>query len=516
MQPLSQTSSPISRLSDDILYEISGILQSQICFPGGSDDVPYDCPAPLDNTGDARTGKLSSWAAPIVLSHVCSRWRAFALASPRLWSLIRITGTFQNRMLLNTFVERSQNLLLSILFTKSTTAPSSESISQSLIFDFLAVATEVADLSERIRELGVVLPYRGASVVLEALSHSPIPRLQKLWLDEGLDVTTTPSPFIRMLNINPMSVRVLHARRIPLMWMPFEGLVRLELSSGPAPSLEALLFTLKSSPLLEVLQLRVPTFEENSDVPPLGILPISLFRLRELLLSVEKHARGAFTVLAYISFPATTEVGLYFTGYAPSCLYEHNISLQHIAAATLHARVYVQPNRGVTIEVDDPYLTIEYDGVVHTEELLHTHLYEGLVAVPLPALEHLELSIVKWASQGPLPLAQGQFDGLFDAVANIVQLSVEVHPEIADCVAAALAPCSAGGNLRCTKLQRWSIVWRGKEPSVDEFWRIERCCAARAAAGAPLEYLETSIAVPSMVLDNLQRSVTNVVVINDL
>ncbi|KAI0823605.1 hypothetical protein BC628DRAFT_1384014 [Trametes gibbosa] len=520
MQPLRRAFSPISRLSDDLLYEIFEVILGQICFPGEADDAPYDPPSTTGKPTCVNAGNiLAVWTAPIVLSHVCARWREFTLVAPRLWSFIRITGTFHNRMMLDAFIERSQDLPLSILFTKAAEADSvgdNVPSAQTIIFNFLAVATEVADHSARIHELGVVLGNEGASMVLEALSHSPIPALRKLWLDVGLEGNGDRRP-IRMLNINPMSVRVLHARQMPLMWMPFEGLVRLELSSGPAPSLAALLFTLKSSPLLEVLQLRVPALMRIGDVPPEGVSPIPLSRLRELLLSVERYDSGAFEILAHISFPSTTEVDLHFTGCTSSCLYEHSPSLQCIAAVVTQARVCMQPNRSMTMEADDPYLSVQYDSVVCPEQSQRARLCEGFLAVPLPALEHLVLEFVEWLVDWTVYVAQEQIDMLFDEVHELVRLDTEVHPRYMEYIAAALAPRSAvREDVRCAKLRRWSILWCRRGPSVDEFWRVERCCAARAAAGVPFERLETNIPVPDLVMVSLQRSVAEIVVIDEV
>ncbi|EIW60287.1 uncharacterized protein TRAVEDRAFT_70721 [Trametes versicolor FP-101664 SS1] len=521
-RPLRQpASSPFSRLPDDTLYAVFELLRSWICFPGESDDVPYDPLPDRIKKGHAaaiiaRKSNLPLWTLPIVLSSVCSRWRAFAIGSPRLWSFIRITGTFPNRMMMNAFLERSQDIPLSILLTKPAAPIDRNASVPNPVYGLLALASELADVSTRILELGVVLPQDPARILLEALNDTPLPRLQKLWLDAGHEGSEKRF-FNQLLNVNLMTVRTLHARQFAITWMPFEGLVRLELSSGPAPTLPALLYTLKHSPQLEVLQLRVPALQKSETVPH-GQPPIELALLKELLLSVEKSDPGAFGILPHISFPSTTEIDIHFTGRPPSCLYENCESLRQIAASVADASIFVDLVRGVTIESDDPVLTVDY-GVkfVDSHQQFHPRLHAGLLAVPLPALAHLSLSIPLFTEDGIL---QWQFGPLFSAIPTVTRLTLAVHVKYTQHVATALSTqevvADGGKRMRCQSLRRLTFVWCGEEqPSVDDFWLVERCCAARAAAGVRIETLETTVAVPELVMGSLLRSIESVVVLDD-
>ncbi|KAI0647381.1 hypothetical protein C8Q79DRAFT_908395 [Trametes meyenii] len=512
----SQLSEPvIARLSEDLLYTIFMQLHSSICFPGESDDMPYNAQSSkvrLPKRVQCVLHKVPLWVVPVVVSQVCSRWRALTFSVPPLWSFIRITGTFPNRMMMANFFERSQNAPLSILFTQPA-AFHNLPYSGNYNFDLLAMATEVAELSGRIRELGIVLPAIGIRLILGALINYAMPNLHKLWLYSPDVANRSPIP---ITNVNPLSVRVLHARHTPIQWLPFEGLVHLEISAGPAPTLPALLFTLKSSPLLETLSLRIPMRHIGEEAPN-DKPPIELLRLQDLRLGIDKQDDAAFAILPYISFPSTTAVQFHFAGQLSSCLYERNDSLRDIATTTQRAYLTADTSRDVvTIESDDPALFIEYNGTVFVTALPwppivyqhHARLCEGFLAAPLPALTYLSVCIELWDNPS---VSSMQFNILFDSVASIVELSTYIHVGYVEYIATALSKRMGGndteaGSLRCPNLRRWSLKWSGQEPSVDDYWRIERCCAARAEAGVPIEYLETT-AFPPIVLGTLERSV---------
>ncbi|KAI0672894.1 hypothetical protein C8Q78DRAFT_1068376 [Trametes maxima] len=502
----------IARLSEDSLYAIFMSLRNSIRFPGESDDVPYNAQYSKDH-------KVPIWAVPVVLSQVCSRWRAFTFTMPHLWSFVRVTGTFPNRMMMVNFIERCQNTPLSILFTQPAAIRGPPSSKDGYNFDMLAIASEIADLSGRVRELGIVLPAADARLILGALNNSPMPSLRKLWFYSPKGSTRSP---ITITNINPLSVRVLHARHTPIQWLPFEGLVHLEISAGPGPTLPALLFTLRSSPLLETLSLRIP-LRPVSEEAPVDERPIELHRLRDLRLGVDNQDRAAFTILPYISFPSTTAVQLYFVGQLSSCLYEKNDSFRDIATATQRAYLTADTSLNiVTIESEAPAFVIEYDGTVFRTAVpwpliafqRRARLCEGFLAAPLPALTYLSVCIELW---GDLQVSSVQFNLLFDSVSSIVELSMYIHAGYVEYISTALSQRTGGnatdaGSLRCPNLRRWSLRWSGREPSMDDYWRIERCCAARAEAGVPIEYLETT-AFPPIVLGTLERSVAAISVV---
>ncbi|KAI0780611.1 hypothetical protein BD413DRAFT_498617 [Trametes elegans] len=430
--------------------------------------------------------------------------------------------------MMNAFFERSLDCPLSILFAKRTSA---NHVSTTNVFDLIAVISEVAEISPRIPELGVVASQFDVRLTMRELESAPLPQIRKLWLDTGFECSSDRTP-ISILNVNPLSVRVLHARHVPIMWQPFEGLVRLELSAGAGTSLPSLLFTLKSSPHLEALLLSLPSNRDNAVSRFDGL--ILLKRLKELLLSVDDADGAAFAILDHISFPSAVDIEFRFARPVPRSLCDRNDSLRQIALIVQRAWITVEPPVWVVLETDDPRISLEYPGTLWRPAWLpygfdySTRLCEGLIAVPLPSLVQLSIRIEHWEEHAADAIDIMQFNALFSAVPSITELNLDVHPKYIHSFTSALstpdlndgvsggagAGNGAEGPLRCPKLKHWALVWFAEEPSVDDFWRIERCCAARAEAGISVEHLCTSV-VPELVLASLEKSVGLVSVLGE-
>ncbi|KAI0362464.1 hypothetical protein OH77DRAFT_1442087 [Trametes cingulata] len=517
-RPPARPSMPpsIERLSDDSLYAIFELLRSWISFPGEGDVPCLRRPARTINR-DGNKKEMPLWTTPIVLSHVCTRWRAFVLASPRLWNFIRVTGSFPNRIMLHHFIERSQKCPLSILLT----VPESKNThvqAAMLVYDLLAVSSEIGDHGERIRELAVVLPSSASRLVLEDLAQSALPNLQKLWLDIIRGSQGGGEP-VSLLNINPLSMRVFRMTGMTIDWLPFEGLVHLELCDGSAPTLPALLYTLRKSPRLEILKLQIyRSYSEDSVTT--RELPVNLPHLRTLCLTEYNGNNGAFAILPHISFPLTTEIGLHSAGRLPPDLCE-NESLRQISSTVDRADLFLEPPERVLIKTDDPSIAMTYPGVFHNyhdhfpwNTRLDPRLCEGFLAVAFPALLELSIFAVEVDSLRGV-VSQEHFDLLFSVVPTITHLRLHIDPAYLPAIALALSTIEGegneGGDLRCPKLRQWAITW-SREPSIDDYWLVERCCATRAAASVPVEELETT-AVPEIVLDNLQQAVGNILVL---
>jgi F-box-like len=59
------------------------------------------------------------YRSPVIISHVCEKWRDIALATSKLWSRIRYYTTNPNLVALQVFLERSRNVPLDITLTPS-------------------------------------------------------------------------------------------------------------------------------------------------------------------------------------------------------------------------------------------------------------------------------------------------------------------------------------------------------------------------------------------------------------
>ncbi len=427
------------------------------------------------------------WANVIALSHVCSHWRSLMLTRPRLWTFIRVTGSFSNRIMVNEMLERAGSFPLSVLFVHPTHSRGKVGHDAGAVYDVLGIASVVCDHSARIRELGIVLnSSEQVALVLDTLGKCPVPHLEKLWLDNAMPNTGSGFATARasLLDNAMPPLRVLHAHSISIPWLPYESLVRLELSCGPAPPLAALLYTLRHSPELEVLTLRIPTAKADlpsSDSAPLDELhdepPAVLPHLRRLRLAVEARHDAAFSVLPHIVFPLATAVALRFAGRVEAPVYEDCAALEELAGAVrratfvLHSPVFASLSASPAADDGEeraPALRVEWE-VSEDERWAQRRRYrrvspvarlcEGFKAVPLPALVHLSVLIIPFgggedrdqdrdrdregdSGRGSWAAARNQqerFRRLWESVPRLESLEVRVHPELATHFFAALA-----------------------------------------------------------------------------
>ncbi|KAI0707682.1 hypothetical protein C8Q76DRAFT_800017 [Earliella scabrosa] len=500
---------------DDILEDIFHAMRNLICFPG---EKSYYDHLQDRSCQDPERKTVPLWANVIALSHVCRHWRGLMLTRPHLWTFIRVTGSFTNRLMVNEMIERSGAFPLSILFTVKDV---NDTFDNPYGFDVLGMASLISDYSERIQELGVVLPPMQISMVMESLSSSPVPIMEKLWLDDGYPGNQGYPhgiPPISLFDSMIPPLRTLHAHRAPICWLPFQNLEKLELTCGPAPPLSALLDTLRDSPLLKFLTLRIPTPKDNDGVSedePRVLLPY----LRQLQLGTGPVYDASLAVLPHIMFPHTTSFHLSFTERFESSVYDGCDSLEEIAAAVGHVSFVLSRFYDVYISCDSPPLSIRYkmadkEDVYGANDHL-ARLCEGFVAFPLPALTSLSLAAEKMLEPEFCP-SRERFSRLFKLTPTIVKLTVDLYAEHVGPIFGALGtPTSdAGGGasnqeVLCPELKELTIRWFDT-PDVDDCWRIERCCNARASLGARLERLETSLEFPQIVLDSLKHSVRSI------
>ncbi len=442
------------------------------------------------------------------------------LTRPHLWTFIRVTGSFTNRLMVNEMIERSGLFPLSVLFTETAGNRLKDEYGGAT-FDVLGIASLVSDYSERIQELGVVLRGHQASLVLDTLSKSRIPVLEKLWIHDGSTERHDSSAWVRVFDAMIPPLRVLHAHRLAFSWLPFEGLERLDLMYGPSPPLSALLHTIRHSPLLRALSLCTRSADQRGDNriedEPRALLPC----LRQLQLQVEPVYDAALSVLPYISFPVTTDVQFTFWGRFQSSIYESCDSVEELAANVEHVDFTLFAPNIAWISSDTPSITVKY-AVAQRNTDMHdppehhdlkqpiARLCEGFLAVPFPALTSLSIA----TELADVQLETDRFLLLFGAVPTLVRLRIDIPREHASPLFAALGSLvedSAGNqNILCPGLKEIAVSW-ADEPGVDDLWSIERCCHFRASVGARIARLET-IAFPQIVLHSLQYSVETIVV----
>ncbi|KAM5531742.1 hypothetical protein V8D89_014591 [Ganoderma adspersum] len=437
---------------DDILEEIFHAMRDLMCFPGEREPERISYSNALGGAYDLYRDPYAPkpvplWANVIALSHVCSHWRSLMLTRPRLWTFIRVTGSFSNRIMVNEMLERAGTFPLSVLFVHPSHTRGKVGHDASAVYDVLGIASVIGDHSTRIRELGVVLTSsEQVALVLDTLGKCPVPHLEKLWLDNAMPNTGSGFATVRasLLDNAMPPLRVLHAHSISIPWLPYERLVRLELSCGPAPPLAALLHTLRHSPELEILALRIPTAKadlarsataESQSGSALDDLhdepPAVLQRLRRLALAVEPAHDAAFSVLPHIVFPFATAVALRFAGRVEAPVYEDCGALEDLASAVrratfvLHSPVFASlssaraPPWSASTTTDGeqeggdeervPALRVEWE-VSEDERWAPRRGYrrlspvarvcEGFKAVPLPALTHLSVIIAPYGGGG--------------------------------------------------------------------------------------------------------------------
>ncbi|TFK94765.1 hypothetical protein K466DRAFT_535178 [Polyporus arcularius HHB13444] len=520
----------LTELPDDILEDIFHGMRDIMRFPG---EPPY---APLQQEEDTSRSSADTehktvplCANVIVLSHVCRHWRNLMLTRPHLWTFIRVTGSFPNRIMVNEMIERSGDFPLSILLTDSEQ-------SNDALYDLLGVISVISDHSERIRELGIILR-RHARLVLDSLSECRLPRLEKLWIETQLEPEDcyAASPAISIFDTVITPLRVIHVSQMVFNRLPFHDLTQLELICGVSPPLYELLDTIRHSPLLQTLTLSIVLSkdedgdedededdaddEDEDDTVPHNEPTAVLSCLSRLQLQVDPVFSDAFSVLPHIAFPSSTAVYFSFSGRRfASSLSTGCESLEALARSVEHVSFALDDNhaylvsRSPQLSIDYEVADVEFDEPGQAQGEFAARLCEGFLAVPLPVLTSLSIRIFADPDSG-LVLNHERFVRLFEAVPSIQRLAVDVHPDDSAYVFTALATIAKDERenevVICPELKEFVVTWQA-EPSADDFWNLERCCHSRASGGCGVARLET-VAFPLLIRATLEQSVPCIV-----
>ncbi|KDR73231.1 hypothetical protein GALMADRAFT_251813 [Galerina marginata CBS 339.88] len=217
-----------------------------------------------------------TYRPPVVISHVCSRWRNIALSTPHLWKRITLEG-IDKRDVAQTFLKRSEAVLLEIHYSTAPKASPTEETYQMVKF--------LSNFSQHFRRVESLSLQCKAALALVYILPSindhlkDFPRLRHL----NLAITTENPSFIEAPNlldkeqdipkevelskpILPSDSRLvrLQLEQVPIFNFPvafIENLRSLELSYSPRKQSSRDYYYLKMSSLCRFLAL-TPRLEE--------------------------------------------------------------------------------------------------------------------------------------------------------------------------------------------------------------------------------------------------------------
>lgn len=251
----------------------------------------------------------TTWLSAI---HVCRGWRDLIISSPRLWSYWRFQEAWDLSML-ETFLERSKSVPLSIVFEKKSRWTPRNLRNLILILSKPEVSKRIGLLHIPCLNSELAEWYRSFT--------SPAPLMYSLHLEFD-EMLGHPPTYTNFFGMCMPSLRDVHIDCLSAPWMPaaYKNLTRLRLSRQEAPSLDDVLEMLRSSPKLEELELQfISKLKTTVSSTSNRNSKIYLAHLKSLILGphVEHRDRigsehDTFAILDHISFPDTTTLCIKF------------------------------------------------------------------------------------------------------------------------------------------------------------------------------------------------------------
>ncbi|EMD34532.1 hypothetical protein CERSUDRAFT_117376 [Gelatoporia subvermispora B] len=407
----------------------------------------------------------------------CRKWKAVALAAPRLWDTVYIRK--ETRILvIQRFIERSKAIDLK-LYMRLKTART------------LAVVSQYAP---RLIELHLWLKKVDVHTVVESMDFA-VPRLQRLTLH--LSSVTVAAPGIELPRRFLSSISALRELRLS----PYPGLVprghctrltRLCLSTGPCPatggmSILDILDILEENPGLEELELGLKLYGAATEIVRLVQLP----RLR--LLSLREFMGDKLPViLAHIGLPEEAHCLIcHAQGIWDNLSTSFPQDVSHLRNLQQVTRIQISYSEDAILQVIAAsdrdrssfwYDTGDaYDLEVYAQDSVH---FSTLFTLPIlfPAGQLSELWIAFPEYDQVLPAKKWQ--QILEPMQSLCALNV-IQPKQEQLVEALAMRCGGGKRLCCQQLRHLGLSDRGSL----QLRRVKKVLRQRREGSCPLTSL---------------------------
>ncbi|KAI0954789.1 hypothetical protein AcW1_006574 [Taiwanofungus camphoratus] len=359
--PAPKQSAPIACLSDDVLHDIFLYLVG------------------LETSFDAQDPPQRG--IPILaVSQVCRYWRHLALASPLLWSYIRVDWPRwpSKAAIFGEFLGRSKDTLLHVALEGNwRDRPSMNRLAEMMCI--------LSDHTYRIETLTVErFSPRVESTILRSFTL-PAPQMRRLRIVSS-GINEEEDSHIPLFGGEMPRLRDVSVFGVPTLWPACRDLTSLQIGQDIL-STEELLRTLRNCPNLHSLDLAF----QKSDRQPF-FKPVVLSRLQNLHVYCTR-ARN-MRLLAYLSFPMTTVV---FLRYAPHHLSMNPIvkcgslleNASEIEDMTLELKCSGENVFQTIISSQTLMITVDWANDASGPAYNPTREYTGFGAVTFPTLKRL-------------------------------------------------------------------------------------------------------------------------------
>ncbi|KAI0923886.1 hypothetical protein AcV5_009302 [Taiwanofungus camphoratus] len=497
------SASPIARVPDDVMHSIFHLAAYEQ-FVAGAFAMPI-C---------------------VLVSHICRYWREIALASPQLWTFLSLTVT-SNILMLDKLLERSKDALLSVRLTGFDSLEESGE-------NHLRMVRVLSNHVGRFAEFYATGFHRQNMARVLSCFTCPAPQLRILQVHGGggphmryfhvpRGLISFPAIFLGWMP----SLRRVCIDEISMPWLPYRELTELVLCNQAAPSLSHLLETVRSSPFLRVLDLRLQgTLSQENPSVQSPISTIELAHLQRLSLESPQDARNVVHILTYLSFPTSTSVKLHFSSLprSPFGIGQCCPSLQNIAcrvqSATLKIQNVFNGNHNILLRsTGSPGTSIEVQWIWPQNDDMDRLRVSVIVfaALRLPVLQ--ALTIITYTTALP----EEQWYQILLAVPTITSLDVDVNQESAvvifcNALARRHTDHTQAATLVCPNLTHL-VISHMQDSQELVLETLRQCFHARTAMSASrLKSLDIKMAqtpermISSLLVDKLKEVMNNVTI----
>ncbi|PCH44208.1 hypothetical protein WOLCODRAFT_164987 [Wolfiporia cocos MD-104 SS10] len=304
----------------------------------------------------------------LAVTHVCTRWRNLTLASPRLWAFIQFSWS-ASLALIAEVLQRSASIHLHIVYDGAGSGqvnsnPWFDPDPDRRRFDEETLRT-FATRYNLTAQLVSANAWRISSLILRNLNqyewrtfrahfrNTPTPQLQRLHLEshansewewewEAYDYEFIPCPHPALCE---------YSVKGPYLRLPeCTSLTRLILCRVTLPTIESLVHTIRSNPLLEVLHIELFTYprEDLDQLSPTSSDPVHLPQLRHLNIRSDAYLDHVH-ILKDMIFPPSTTIELFFE------------KVDYLLERQRNNAIYCAPLVDILSSIDDLSVTISRD-----------------------------------------------------------------------------------------------------------------------------------------------------------